>query len=117
MKSRIDFWSSWFALLIVFIPGSVHALPITYDESIHGDLVHGLPYDQTTNVGSFDIGTNTVTGSIFRPFSGGGDTSDAFNFTIPEGMALTTATLIFDVQGLANMKWPPSLTQQNRVYK
>ena len=91
------------AMVLIFtMPG--HAVVITYDEDVHGDFVHGLPYDQTTNVGTFDVGVNTVSGNIFRPITGPQDSFDAFNFNIPTGLLLTSVTLNFtNVTGLANM--------------
>jgi len=93
------------ASLLLLVSVQVNAALINYDELVSGDLVHGLPLNQLTNVGTFDIGINTVSGNIMRPFSGGGDTSDSFLFDIAEGHQLNSATIYFFATGLANMSF------------
>jgi len=87
-------------LLLVSVP--VNATTVNYDESISGDLPHGV-LSEVTNVGTFDIGTNTVSGSINQPFGGGGDSSDSFLFDIDVGHQLNSATLTFIATGLNGM--------------
>jgi hypothetical protein len=90
------------AASMLMLSGQAKAALVNYDELVSGDLVHGLPFTELTNVGTFDIGINTVSGNIMRPF---GDTSDSFLFDIAEGHQLNSATIYFFVTGLANMSF------------
>ncbi|WP_022664085.1 PEP-CTERM sorting domain-containing protein [Desulfospira joergensenii] len=59
-----------------------------YSEADSGDL-NGHPFD---SVGTFDIGTNTVTGSIYLDPSPSSD-YDNFNFKLLSGYTITSATI------------------------
>jgi hypothetical protein len=93
------------AASMLMLSGQAKAALVNYDELVSGDLVHGLPFTELTNVGTFDIGINTVSGNIMRQIGGGGDTSDSFLFDIAEGHQLNSATIYFFVTGLANMSF------------
>ena len=69
------------------------ATPIHYDESVSGDLVNGLPYDLTTNIGTLGIGANTVTGNLTGPLFA--DASDEFNFYVSENTRLLNVIFEF----------------------
>jgi len=80
------------------------AIPVHYDESVSGDLVHGSQYDQTTNIGTLGAGLNTVSGSINRPLVGVKDSADEFNFNIATGFELTSVIFYYwDMTGLVRM--------------
>ena len=89
------------ASILLLVSAQANATPVNYDELISGDLPDGLPINQLTNVGTFDIGINTVSGSTTGAFSG--DISDQFLFNIAEGHQLDSATIYFYVTGLSSM--------------
>ena len=70
----------------------VHGAPITYAEAVSGDLGLDFPASLLT----FDVGVNTVSGSVFNDFSGISD-RDAFAFTIPTGAQLTNLSYSWNV--------------------
>ncbi|MBI4907562.1 MAG: PEP-CTERM sorting domain-containing protein [Acidobacteria bacterium] len=80
-----------FALLAA---GSAMAAPISYLESVGGDLptIGGLP------VFTFDVGSNTVSGVAgFTDF-------DSFAFVIPVGMSLDSASIATTAAGSYRLK-------------
>jgi|SRR6185437_1182205 len=71
------------AIFIVTLSGSaLLAAPVDYLESISGDLSQGGPWHAFT----FDVGVNTISGSI------GLTDADNFLFTVPDGMTITSAS-------------------------
>jgi len=72
------------------------ASPISYTESVSGDLVSGLP---APTVFTLDVGVNTVSGtSTFGPTS---SDFDSFAFDVPVGMQVTDISYAFVRTGTA----------------
>lgn len=71
-------------LLSTSAVSTVEATPITYNESVSGDLSTSLP----GTLFAFDVGVNTVSGSIAFLNVPGAD-ADSFAFSIPAGTELT----------------------------
>jgi len=78
---------------LVLVSPFAAAMPIHYDESVSGDLVNGLPYDLTKNIGTLGIGANTVTGNLTGPLFA--DASDEFNFYIADDTRLLNVIFEF----------------------
>ena len=92
----------WAALASLVLPTvASQAAPISYSESVDGDLP---PFDPVPTF-TFDIGVNTVSGSISLILP---DVDfDAFAFVVPAGLQVTSgsATLV-DVAGdVSSAKW------------
>ena len=78
--------------LIIGMTGNSFAL--SYSESVDGDLL------ATTNIGSIELGTNTVSGQMYYNASNTqavGD-FDSFLFTIGSGLQLTSVDLSFVIR-------------------
>lgn len=84
-------------LLALFISsGAVHASVIHYDEMIQGELGNTGNANANTSVGNFDIGINTVSGSLnYTITTGEGDYTDPFRFNIIAGQELRSVSLLF----------------------
>lgn len=110
------------AAALVFVSARASATPVSYSESVSGDLPFLLPLTPPLD---FDLGLNTVSGNMhLRP--GSGDT-DSFAFSIPTGAQLTNinlslVTTVDSGTQLANTRWavvvgnafsfPPIVEQQ-----
>jgi PEP-CTERM motif len=77
--------------------GLASAAPITYDEAISGDL-------SGQNIGTFDIGANTVTGA--HQFFGGLFTLDSFQFVVAAGQQLDSI-VVTSFDGFAGFTLAP----------
>jgi hypothetical protein len=79
-------------LLITVCVSPVGATPISYLESVSGDLPEVLPAPTIFNL---DIGVNTVSGTNrLLPLTGNIDT-DSFAFSVPVGMVVTNVSYAF----------------------
>ena len=78
---------SLLVILTLLVMSVGHAVPITYDEVVDGDL-----NGQTLNL---DIGVNTVSGAWTLLFPNTQD-YDPFFFVVPTGSIATSVTLAFD---------------------
>lgn len=82
---------------IAFLSQIGNAAPIIYEEAINGDLS-----DQTTTTFNFDVGINTITGSIHNltlydtngNFLGYDSDWDAFLFSIPENTVVPSVNVL-----------------------
>ena len=82
------------AILTFFTFGSIaNATPITYAESVSGDLEVLCP---CSNVFAFDLGINSVSGASFQNTNPSMSDFDSFAFSIPVGMQLTKVTYSFN---------------------
>ena len=82
------------ALLIALFVGAAtqaSASPIAYDEGISGDLSQSLP----GSLFAFDVGVNTIKGSILNQPSTAQVDFDSFAFSLGAGTHLTSATYAF----------------------
>jgi PEP-CTERM motif len=84
----------------MFVAGQAMATPISYDELVGGDLVHGGSF---LNLGA---GANTVQGTItWSNNSGVGTDFDVFDFTVAAGSALTSIFLDMSLQSVGSGTW------------
>lgn len=82
----------WQAAVVIFMFGLVaNAAPITYNESVSGDLQSTCP----CNVFAFDLGINSISGTTFVNAVLPTFDFDSFAFSIPAGMQLTQVTYSF----------------------
>src|SRR5262245_41323269 len=85
------------------IAGIAAAGPISYSESVSGDL-DGFASPLTTFV--FDVGTNTIAGTQFVASPSSFD-FDSFAFQVPVGMEVVSARVDFDQQSsqITSISW------------
>jgi len=84
-------WLIGVALVILTFGPAANATPITYAESVSGDLQALCP----CNVFAFDLGVNSVSGTSFQNTSLNISDFDSFAFFIPVGAQLTKVTYSF----------------------
>lgn len=81
-------------LIFLVLPTTGQAAPLVYTEP--PDLTENLAIPD--NLGSVDVGVNTITGAIAAVNEGGpitgGDTADSFEYVVPAGMVATSFELI-----------------------
>lgn len=74
-----------------------HAVPITYDEAISGDLADGLPF---TDLGPLGVGVNTIRGTLATTPAGPGgepfDPADSFVTQLAATDQITAITLTIE---------------------
>lgn len=85
--------------LILVSAVTAPAAPLTYSEAVSGDLV-GLG---SQPVLLFDVGVNTISGSAFTSLAS--TDADAFDFSIPLGTQLTSATFSSTLTLLTGTPW------------
>jgi len=73
-------------MFLMTISGQATSAPLSYDESVSGDI---SPYHPNDPLFVFDIGLNTITGTAFASSAGSSD-FDNFGFVVPNGSVLTT---------------------------
>jgi len=80
-----------FALLLTAAVAPAAAAPITYSESVSGDLGASLP---ASSIFALDAGVNTVSGTLAFTNTGGLE-QDSFALSVPIGMQLTAISFAF----------------------
>ena len=90
-----------FVLIVVATPPRSDAAPFSYSESASGDLGSNLP---AVSVFPFDVGNNTVSGTL--SVSAGQDNFDfdSFAFSIPSGTQLTNVGFAFSTTVVGNLQ-------------
>jgi hypothetical protein len=83
-------------LVLVLTPVSGFAIPVHYNETEDGDL--GDRTVSMSELGDFDIGNNTIIGSVYGSQTETAD-FDNFAFSITPGQQLTSLTLNFSTTG------------------
>jgi hypothetical protein len=69
-------------------PVVASALPVSYDETVHGDLPIIWPSSNFPWLGELDTGINTIAGTVSRRNGAADDTWDAFRVTLPHGLSI-----------------------------
>jgi hypothetical protein len=75
-------------LISVLLSATAYALPLSYDESVDGDL-------DGNNMLPLDVGTNSIIGTLCDGFLDCGQDFDTFLFLLPPDGALTQISLAF----------------------
>jgi PEP-CTERM motif len=95
IRSTASLIVSLFASMVGMLPAI--AAPFHYSEAVSGDLTDAI--NPGTPVFQFDVGPNTISGSMFITFFGNQYVNpfdqDAFVFSIPAGLSLVSASLRF----------------------
>jgi hypothetical protein len=92
-----------FACVCVAIFGvsqAASATPLTYSESVSGDLGQFLPASKVFALG---VGDNTVSGHLFQTLNGSAFDIDSFAFLVPSGDTLTSMTFEWTITTTGNV--------------